>query len=500
MRLRVVAVKKSFGAVQALKGVSLEVEEGEVHAIIGENGAGKSTLMKILSGAEKPDSGEIYLLGKKYKPSKPVEGRKAGVSMVYQELNLANHLSVYQNMVLGLETSLLGVELPKRAKVKQCLKAVGLDGVNLGRKVGDLSMAQRQLLEIARALMTDAKVVILDEPTSSLTREDTQTLFNIIGELKAKGISILYISHFLEEVKAIADTYTVIRDGESVASGKMGDVSIDRIIELMVGRSIEDIYPKIPAQHGDTVLRIRNLSGVELPMSASFELRKGEIMGVAGLVGSGRTEMLRVLFGLDSLHSADSFSIGAATPSRFQYDTAAALKAGFDLLSENRKEEGLALNQSIGWNTTLSSLSKFGKWGFINLKQEAQTAGEWKTKLNIKANSTETLAGNLSGGNQQKIALARILLYNNQMLLLDEPTRGIDVGSKVEIYRLIQQEAAKGKSIVVVSSYLPELLGVCHTLTVMHKGRLSPKRAIADWTEHEIMLYATSGTIKEDNT
>lgn len=500
MRLRVANIKKSFGAVQALKGVSLEVGDGLVHAIIGENGAGKSTLMKILSGAEKPDSGEIYLSDKKYRPAKPAEGRKAGISMVYQELNLANHLSVYQNMVLGLETSLLGIELPKRAQVKNCLKAVGLEGVKLSRSVGELSMAQRQLLEIARALMTDAKVVILDEPTSSLTGEDTQMLFKIIRELKAKGISILYISHFLEEVKAIADTYTVIRDGESVASGNMSEVSINRIIELMVGRSIEDIYPNLPAVHGECILKIRNLRGTDLPMSASFELHKGEIMGIAGLVGSGRTELLRALFGLDAIQSASVFEVGKIQVNHTRYRSATALKVGFDLLSENRKEEGLALNQSIAWNTTLSSLSQFGKWGFINLQKEAQTATEWKNKLQIKANTVETLAGNLSGGNQQKIALARILLYNNHLLLLDEPTRGIDVGSKVEIYRLIQEEAAKGKAIIMVSSYLPELLGVCHTLTVMHKGRLSPKRKIADWTEQEIMLYATSGTLNEENT
>jgi ribose transport system ATP-binding protein len=361
-------------------------------------------------------------------------------------------------------------------------------------------MAQRQLLEIARALMTDAKVVILDEPTSSLTGEDTQMLFKIIRELKAKGISILYISHFLEEVKAIADTYTVIRDGESVASGNMSEVSINDIIELMVGRSIEDIYPNLPAVHGECILKIRNLRGTDLPMSASFELHKGEIMGIAGLVGSGRTELLRALFGLDAIQSASVFEVGKIQVNHTRYRSATALKVGFDLLSENRKEEGLALNQSIAWNTTLSSLSQFGKWGFINLQKEAQTATEWKNKLQIKANTVETLAGNLSGGNQQKIALARILLYNNHLLLLDEPTRGIDVGSKVEIYRLIQEEAAKGKAIIMVSSYLPELLGVCHTLTVMHKGRLSPKRMIADWTEQEIMLYATSGSINEENT
>lgn len=500
MRLQVKSISKSFGNVQALKSVSLEVAPGTVHAIIGENGAGKSTLLKILSGAEKPDSGEIYLDGKKYKPNTPAEARKAGIGMVYQELNLANHLSVYQNMVLGLETSLLGMEIPKPGKVKACLKAVGLDELNINRPVGQLSIAHRQLIEIARALMTDTRVVLLDEPTSSLTQEDTQMLFNIIAKLKAQGIAVIYISHFLEEVKAIADNYTIIRDGESVAHGAMAQVSIEQIIELMVGRAIDDIYPKTSARHGHNLLSIKNLRGKNLPVSASLELKAGEIMGIAGLMGSGRTELLRALFGLDPISSCSQFfTTQKINITSSAYSASHALKAGLDLLSENRKEEGLALNLSVAWNTTLSSLKKIAKWGFLPLAKEASIAQHWKDTLGIKASSIHTPAGQLSGGNQQKIALARILLYDNHIILLDEPTRGVDIGSKVEIYKLIHEAAQKGKGIIMVSSYLPELFGVCHTLAVMHKGMLSPKRPIEQWTEQEVMLYATSGTLKDTN-
>ncbi len=489
-------ITKSFGPVKALKGVNLEVARGEIHALIGENGAGKSTLMKVLSGAERPDGGSITFNGKPYAPKSPAEGRLSGIAMIYQELTLVPHLSVEENVTLGLEQSKFGFNVSQREKVKAALALLGQEDLDPATRVSDLSIARQQLVEIARALVLDADVVIMDEPTSSLTAADTRALFEVIGRLKAKGIAVIYISHFLEEVQELCDRYTVLRDGETVGKGRMAEATVGHLIAQMVGRSLDDMYPHIPHAIGTPVLEVSGLGGAVLPRNTSFTLHRGEILGISGLVGAGRTETIRCLFGLDRVKQG-RVSVAGKPGLRAEYLTPrAALNYGLDLLSENRKEEGLAVNLPIYANITLSALRRLSKGGWVDLAAEQQQADRWRRELNIKSHDSRQPASALSGGNQQKIAIARLLHQDGDVFFLDEPTRGIDVGSKAEIYRLIGQLAAQGKAIVVISSYLPELLGICDTLAVMHRGELSPIKPIREWTDHSIMRFATSGVVE----
>jgi ribose transport system ATP-binding protein len=489
-------ITKSFGPVKALKGVNLSVARGEIHALIGENGAGKSTLMKILSGAEKPDGGTITFNGKPYAPKSPAEGRLSGIAMIYQELTLVPHLSVEENVTLGLERSRFGFNVSQKEKVKVALALLGQENLNPAARVSDLSIARQQLVEIARALVLDAEVVIMDEPTSSLTAADTRALFEVIGRLKAKGIAVIYISHFLEEVQEICDRYTVLRDGETVGKGEMAEATVAHLIGQMVGRSLDDMYPRIPHTIGEPVLEVSELSGTLLPRSTSFTLHRGEILGISGLVGAGRTETIRCLFGLDGVKHG-RVSVAGKPHLRAEYLTPrTALGYGLDMLSENRKEEGLAVNLPIYTNITLSALRRLSKGGWVNLAAEQQHADRWRGELNIKCRDVRQATSALSGGNQQKIAIARLLHQDGDVFFLDEPTRGIDVGSKAEIYRLIGQLAAQGKAIVVISSYLPELIGICDTLAVMYRGELSPVKPIRQWTDHSIMRFATSGVVE----
>jgi ribose transport system ATP-binding protein len=351
-------------------------------------------------------------------------------------------------------------------------------------------------VEIARALVTDARVVIMDEPTSSLTAADAQALFRVIRRLREKGISIIYISHFLEEIQELCDRYTVLRDGQTVATGEVAGTSIRELIEHMIGRSVEELYPSLPHPIGEPVLEVQGLTGAPYPAGVSFQLRKGEIMGISGLVGAGRSETIRSLFGLDVVRDGKVKIKGRPELAATYLTPNRALRQHLDLLSENRKEEGLALNLSIAANITLSALHKHTKNGFINLRAEHDTAKSWSEKLRVKSRDPEQPISGLSGGNQQKACIARLLHHDSDILFLDEPTRGIDVGSKAEIYRLIQELAQQGKALVVVSSYLPELLGVCDTLAVMYRGRMSAVRPVKEWTEHEIMVFATMGNEK----
>jgi ribose transport system ATP-binding protein len=485
-------IHKSFGAVKALRGVTLRIKAGEVHALIGENGAGKSTLMKVLSGAHTPDSGQMMFQNKSYQPQNPSDSRKAGIAMIYQELTLAPHLTVAENIMLGREEVRFGMVKHCREKVRQSLNFLGQD-IQPNTVVRELSIGKQQLVEIARALVSEAKVVIMDEPTSSLSAEDTKALFKVIQMLKNQGIAIIYISHFLEEVKEISDNFTVLRDGETVATGEMRDISIPQMIRNMVGRSVDDLYPNIPHQIGELVLEVKQLGNNRMPKNINFGLRKGEILGLAGLVGAGRSETIRAIFGLDAVRNGVVKMNGKNNLKAFYLSPAKALANGLDLLSENRKEEGLALNLPIYQNLTLSALKKYTTFGFLNLKNEYENAKIWAEKLNTKAENAGKPIYTLSGGNQQKICLARLLHHESQVLFLDEPTRGIDIGSKSEIYRLIQELATQGKAIVLVSSYLPELFGVCDTLAVMHRGEISMVRKISEWTEDEVMTFATAG-------
>jgi len=486
--LRMSGVSKSFGATRALSDVSLDAAGGEVLALIGENGAGKSTLMKILSGAVAPDRGEMHLAGKVYAPRGPHAARLAGVAMIYQELNLAPDLDVVENVMLGQEQQKLG--LVRRAeqvrRVRAALEQLDRADLPLDVPVGRLSIADQQVVEIARALVIEAKVIVFDEPTSSLTRHDVENLFRAIDRLKRAGIAIIYISHFLEEIRRIADRYVVLRDGTVAGSGVLAGVTEADIVSLMVGRQVEELFPSVPHTPGEAILSLHKLSGKRTPRSASFELRRGEILGLAGLVGAGRTELLRAVMALDPVREGRVLVRGQAcreTPK-------ARIRAGLGLVSEDRKTEGLAQRESIADNMTYSRLGPYSRFGWLNLRRRRSAVQHWMQRLSVKAQSGEQLVEHLSGGNQQKVALARVLHQDAEILLLDEPTRGIDVGTKSEIYRLMAELAASGKAVIFVSSYFTELLAVCDRIGVMCRGELREIRPAAEWTNESILSCA----------
>ena len=492
-RLELQKISKRFGPTQALRDVSFTIEPGRVHALVGENGAGKSTLVKILSGALQPDMGSMLLDGVPFQPVDPLIARQAGVAMVYQELALAPHLSIEDNIMLGQELHRYGwlQRSKQRTKVIEALKVLDHPDLHPQTLVRSLSPGTKQLVELARALATDARVVILDEPTSSLTHDDTERLYQIIARLKNRGVSIIFISHFLDEVQRVADDYTVLRNGESVASGPVKETPIQNIIEQMIGRPVGELYPRIPHELGEEVFRVEELQGTPLPEDVSLTLRRGEICGIFGLVGTGRTETLRSLFGLDP-----------TTAKILQWnncpithdDTRSRLRAGLGLLSEDRKHEGLSLTQNLEENLTLSRLDPYMRRSWLSWSKRSVATDGWLKRFNVRHQSTTQLASELSGGNQQKLALARLFHQGAELLLLDEPTKGVDIGSKQEIYQLIGEQAAAGKTFLIVSSYLPELFGICDTLTVMVRGKLTPKRDISRLTYQEAMSLATATT------
>ena len=488
-------IRKRFGATHALRGVDLKVMPGEVMALVGENGAGKSTLMKVLSGAHSPDEGELWLDGQPYTPGNPLHARAQGVAMIYQELSLAPHLSVMENILLGIEPSQRGLILWKKMKRRAtaALEAVGLEETSPETTVRTLSLAQQQLVEIARAVALDCRILVLDEPTSSLTSKDIETLFELVRSLAAQGISIIYISHFLEEVQALSQRYTVLRDGETVGTGKTEDANEAEIIALMVGRSVEDLYPRSARTAGDVVLESRKLAGLLKPLSASFELRRGEVFGIAGLVGAGRTELLDIIFGLEPIANGE---IAIGTFSGFA-DPAQRWSQGVGMVSEDRKTQGLALGLSIADNLTLPKLEGLGPGQLVTASRQEGACRAWIEKIPIKCESARQSVDKLSGGNQQKVAIARLLHADVDILLLDEPTRGIDVASKAQIYQLIDalargdaKEGREPKAILIVSSYLPELMGICDRIAVMCRGKLSEARPTGEWDEHQLMATA----------
>ena len=484
-------VEKSFGPTRALRGVSLEVRAGEVVALLGENGAGKSTLIKVLSGAHGSDAGAMELSGASYAPAGPQAARRAGVATIYQELTIAPELSIEDNVWLGRERSRRGLLArgEQRAAVRAALERLGHAELDPRRLAGELSVGLQQVVEIARALVHEARVVVFDEPTSSLAQADVEALFALVRRLRDEGLGVLYISHFLEEVRQVADRYCVLRDGESVDSGELTDVSDARLVASMVGREVDELFPSVPRELGEELLVATELAGVTTPRRVDLRVRRGEIFGLAGLVGAGRSESLRVCMALDPERAGEVRVAGV----RSAANPRARLRAGLGMLSEDRKGEGLAQELSIAENLTLSALAPYTRRGLLDPSACEVASVEWMQRLQIKAHGPRQRVAELSGGNQQKVALARLLHQDADVLLLDEPTRGIDVGTKAEIYRLMGESAARGKALVFVSSYVPELLAVCDTIGVMHRGELLATRAASAWDEESLLAIAIGG-------
>jgi ribose transport system ATP-binding protein len=495
--LELSGIRKSFGATLALDDVSLSVRAGEVHALIGENGAGKSTLMNVLAGGFRPDAGEMRLSGQRYAPESTLDARRHRVALIHQELSLCPHLSVMENILLGMESARWGwVDWAAcRRRALAVLENFDHPELRPERRVGELPVAARQVVEICRALSADVRIMLMDEPTSSLQREDVERLFSLIRRLRDDGIAVVYISHFLEEVRAIADRYTVLRDGRSVAAGEISRCTNDQLISQMVGRPMGGIFPRRGVREaGEPLLEVRDLSAPPAVRHASFELRRGEILGIAGLMGSGRTEMVRALFGLEPARSG-SFVLRGRPLALHGGQAVDRLRQGFGYLSEDRKGEGLALPLSLADNLTLTRLSACSsRWGWLDLAAQRTQAQGWIGGLGIRSRTPDQPVRTLSGGNQQKVAIGRLLHQQADVLLLDEPTRGIDVGSKAQVYETIAAAAADGKAVLMVSSYLPELFGMCDRLAVMSRGRLLPARAIGEWTPESVLAAAIAET------
>ncbi|MBM3988233.1 MAG: sugar ABC transporter ATP-binding protein [Planctomycetes bacterium] len=487
-------IEKRYGATVALAGVSLEARAGEVLALVGENGAGKSTLMKVLAGALSPDAGEMRLDGAEYRPRGPDAARLAGVAMIHQELALAPHMSVAENVLLGCEPRrgpfVQRAELRRRARA--ALAEVGRGELDLELPVGRLGPADAQLVEIARAVALEARVLVLDEPTSSLGAEDVARLFALVRKLRERGAAIVYISHALEEVIELADRAVVLRDGASVATFGRAELSAEKLVAAMVGREVSELYPRSPAKSGEVVARVSGLRGLGKLREAALELRRGEVLGIAGLVGAGRTELLRALFGLERVVAGELRVLaleGARGPSE-------RWRQGVGFASEDRKREGLALGLSIADNLCLPRLDRHAHGGWIRGESVESATRDWISRLGIRCAGPSQPVGRLSGGNQQKVALARLLHCDADILLLDEPTRGVDVAAKAEIYRLIDELArgARPRAVLMVSSYLPELFGTCDRIAVMARGSLGVARAVRETNEHDVMLEAAGGT------
>ena len=486
-------ISKRFGPTVALSEVDLHLEPGEVHALIGENGAGKSTLMNVLAGLLKPDQGTMEVEGAKYLPSNPLDARARGIALIHQELSLFPHLSVAENIMMGIEPSRWGVLNSEklRAETARVLSMFHHPEIKPETRVANLSIAARQIVEICRAVAARARFILMDEPTSSLQRDDVQHLFSLIRKFKSRGITVVYISHFLEEIREIADSFTVLRDGRSVATGKIDSASDDELITHMVGRRVDNLFPGRSAGsiEREIVLEVKDLAAPPALKGASFELRRGEILGIAGLMGSGRTNVVRTIFGLDK-KATGSIKIKNQTRDAAP---AARLSQSVGYLSEDRKNEGLAIRLSIADNVTITKFKACSRFGWLNLSRQRSMAQQIVSRLAVKARDVAQPVTALSGGNQQKIALGRLLHQQADILLLDEPTRGIDIGSKAQVYKTIAQCAGEGKAVLMISSYLPELFGMCDRLAVMSRGRLSAARPINEWSPESVMQAAIAG-------
>ena len=477
-------ITKTFPGVVALDDVSLVVHKGVVHGLIGENGAGKSTLMKILNGVYKATSGEMFFEGKSLELQGVRDAQEKGISTIFQEFNLINALSVAENIFLGRYQNKSSINWKMlHEKAKELLTSLGLD-FDVTRVVGRFSTAEKQLVEIAKALSYDAKIIVMDEPTSSLTSREIELFFPIIQKLKESGITIIYISHKLDEIFKICDTVSIMRDGKLVGESPVGKITRDHVIELMVGRSLEMEYPKRTVTPGEPILKIEDLNRGTKLYDISFELHKGEILGIAGLVGAGRTELAQALFGADP---ADSGVIDINGKRIGIHSTKDGKANSIGLVTEDRKETGLVLDMNVTKNITITKLKAVQKGIVLGKKEEAAVASDYVEKLNIKTPSIQQAVYNLSGGNQQKVVLAKWLFSDAEILILDEPTRGIDIGAKYEIYCLMNTLTEQGKSIIMISSELPEVLSMSDRLLVMHKGRIKGELVGEQMTADNVM-------------
>jgi ribose transport system ATP-binding protein len=485
-------VAKRFGATAALAGVDLDVRAGEVHALIGENGAGKSTLLNLLAGAFPPDEGAMRLDGREFAPRGAADARRRGVAHIHQELSLCPHLSVAENVLLGAEPATGGrVDFhAMEGKASRMLAELGREELDPRRRVAELGLPDRQAVEICRALAADARIILMDEPTSRLPRESVARLFEAIGRLRRRGLAVLYVSHFLEEVREIADRFTVLRDGRSVASGALAGVRDAELVETMLGRAAAPLAARTGNRdHGEIVLETESLSLPPRLVSASLTLRRGEILGIAGLVGSGRTDLVRCLFGLERPSAGTIRLRGRLVPTGHA-SSRDRIRAGVGYLSEDRQREGLALPMSIADNATLTRLESCSRAGWIDAAAQDAAAGRAVRPLRVRAPGLRTPVARLSGGNRQKVAVARLLHQDPDVLLLDEPARGVDVGAREDIFREVAALADGGKAVLMVSSYVPELLEACDTIAVMRRGRLSAARPVAEWTAESILEEA----------
>lgn len=488
--LEMIDICKEFPGVKALDNVQLKVRPGTVHALMGENGAGKSTLMKCLFGVYIEDNGEIFIEGEKSKFSNPKQAMDNGVAMVHQELNQVLQRNVMDNIWLGRYPGKSGIVNEKSMydETKKILDELDID-IDPRIKMAKLSVSQRQMVEIAKAVSYNAKILVLDEPTSSLTNEEVNHLFKIINKLRDKGCGIIYISHKMEEILQISDDVTIMRDGKWIDTIPARDLTTDKIIKLMVGRDLTNRFPPKTNKPEDIILEVKNLTGAYQPSikEVSFELRKGEILGIAGLVGSKRTELLETIFGI-AKHSEGELILNGKKVENS--DSRKAIKNGFALLTEERRATGVFGQLDIKFNTMIANIDRYSKYGILDNKKMTEDTKWTIDSMKVKTPSQKTLIRSLSGGNQQKVIIGRWLLTNPEILLLDEPTRGIDVGAKYEIYQLIIDLANKGKGVIVVSSEMPELLGICDRILVMSNGKVAGIGDADKLTQEDIMTMA----------
>lgn len=491
IKLRVANVEKSFPGVKALDKIDFSVRKGTVHALCGENGAGKSTLMKIINGIYKPDAGEIYIDEVPVKIQNPIQARSYGIAMIAQELNYVPEMSIEENIFLGrLPVNKFGKVDWKllRKKTSEFLKAENLN-YRPDQKMKTLAVSDIQMLEIIKAISNNAEIIVMDEPTSSITQKEVDMLFGKIEELKKQGVSIIYISHKMDEVFKIADDITVLRDGTVVETHPASELDVDQVIALMVGRKMENVYPKETVKIGETLLEVKNLYSKGVYKDINFNVKKGEIVGFAGLVGAGRTEVMRSIFGLDPITSGQILIKGQEVQIKNVGDS---IKNHMVMLSEDRRRYGIIPIRSVMENASISSLEKVIYGGYAHLDEERKLVGEYFDKMNVKTPSLDTSIQSLSGGNQQKVLLAKWMMRNPEIMILDEPTRGIDVGAKFEIYKLMTEMAKQNKAVIMVSSELPELIGMCDRIYIMNQGKITGQLRREEFSQEAIMRFATT--------